>query len=101
MKIEDLGIEEHLHPITKIRLTFYSGKWYVEYRRKPKYFFDRWWWFDDSIHTEYNDAQLRANILSSDKAIREYRKKIVEINLNEDSSLSNNQINEQSIEETK
>jgi hypothetical protein len=81
MNIEDLGLEEYLYPIYKIRLSFHAGKWYVEYRRKPKYFFDRWWWFDDSVHTEYNDAQLRANILAADKGVKELRKKVVEIDI--------------------
>lgn len=79
MNTEDLGLEEYLYPIYKIRLSFHAGKWYVEYRRKPKYFFDKWWWFDDSIHTEFNDAQLRANILAADGGIREFKKKTVEI----------------------
>ena len=81
MNIEDLGLEEYLYPIYKIRLSFHAGKWYVEYRRKPKYFFDKWWWFDDSVHTEYNDAQLRANILAADKGVKELRKKVVEIDI--------------------
>lgn len=81
MNTEDLGLEEHLYPIYKIRLSFHAGKWYVEYRRKPKYFFDKWWWFDDSIHTEFNDAQLRANILAADGGIREFRKRSLEIDL--------------------
>ena len=81
MNIEDLGLEEYLYPIYKIRLSFHAGKWYVEYRRKPKYFFDKWWWFDDSVHTEYNDAQLRASILAADKGVKELRKKVVEIDI--------------------
>ena len=81
MNTEDLGLEEYLYPIYKIRLSFHAGKWYVEYRRKPKYFFDKWWWFDDSVHTEFNDAQLRANILATDKGIREFRKKTLEIEI--------------------
>jgi hypothetical protein len=81
MNTEDLGLEEYLYPIYKIRLSFHAGKWYVEYRRKPKYFFDKWWWFDDSVHTEFNDAQLRASILAADKGIREFRKKTLEIEI--------------------
>lgn len=81
MNTEDLGLEKYYYPIYKVRLSFAAGKWYVEYRRKPKYFFDKWWWFDDSVHTEYNDAQLRANILAADKGIREFRKKSLEIEI--------------------
>ena len=84
MNTEDLGLETYYYPIYKIRLSFHAGKWYVEYRRKPKYFFDKWWWFDDSVHTEFNDAQLRASILASDKGIREFKKKILEIEILEE-----------------
>lgn len=84
MNTEDLGLETYYYPINKVRLSFHAGKWYVEYQRKPKYFFDKWWWFDDSVHTEFNDAQLRASILAADKGIREFRKKILEIQILEE-----------------
>ena len=84
MDTKDLGLEEYYHPIYKVRLSFHAGKWYVEYRRKPKWFFDQWWWFDDSVHTEFNDAQLRATILSSEKGIREFRNKILEVDINQE-----------------
>lgn len=84
MNTEDLGLETYYYPIYKVRLSFHAGKWFVEYRRKPKYFFDKWWWFDDSVHTEYNDAQLRASILAADKGIREFRKKSLEIEVLEE-----------------
>lgn len=85
MNIEDLGLEEYRHPITKIKLSFYHGKWYVEYRRKPKYFFDRWWWFNDSVHTSYVDAQLRANNLASDGTVLELKHKAVKIEIENNS----------------
>jgi hypothetical protein len=81
MNIQDLGLEKYHHPIIKIKLSFYRGKWYVEYRRKPKYFFDKWWWFDDSVHTEFNDAQLRASILAADGGVLELKHKVVEIDI--------------------
>lgn len=89
MDTKDLGLEEYYHPIYKVRLSFHAGKWYVEYRRKPKWFFDQWWWFDDSVHTEFNDAQLRATILSSEKGIREFRNKVLEVDVSQEESVSN------------
>ena len=63
--LSDHGLEVILNPITQVRLQFHAGHWYVEYRRKPKYFFDKWWWFDDSKHVEYNDAYVRAQTLAA------------------------------------
>jgi hypothetical protein len=65
MDISDLGLEIVLEPIKKVRLQFHGGKWYVEYRRKPKYFLDRWWWFDDSVYSHYIDAAARAQMLAA------------------------------------
>ena len=65
MDISNLGLEVVLKPIKKVRLQFHSGKWYVEYRRKPKYFLDRWWWFDDSTYSNYIDAVARAQMLAA------------------------------------
>ena len=65
MDINDSGFYLKKHPILKVRVTKYSGKWYVEYRRQPQWFFDRWWWFDDSVHVEYLDAKSRAQKLWS------------------------------------
>ena len=40
-------------------------KWYVEYRVKnPRFWLiDKWWWYDDSTHMNYSDANVRANVL--------------------------------------
>ena len=75
MNISDFGLEVIIHPITKVRLQFHSGKWYVEYQRKPKYFFDQWWWFDDSIYADYNAAFIRAQILAAEGGTKEVRYK--------------------------
>jgi len=79
MNIEELGLEIVKHPITKVRVKNYAGKWYVEYQRKPKYFFDKWWWFDDSIFHTYIDAYNRAQILASEGGISEIKPKNIEI----------------------
>ena len=64
--IEDIGYEIIKQPITKVRVTDYRGKWYVEYRLKTsKYALNQWWWYDDSIHSNYSDAAVRAQILVS------------------------------------
>lgn len=65
MNISDLGLEVVLNPIKQVRLQFHGGKWYVEYRRKPKYFLDCWWWFDDSTYSNYIDAVARAQMLAA------------------------------------
>jgi hypothetical protein len=81
MLIDDLGLEPVIEPVKKIRVQFYRGKWYVEYRRQPKYFFDAWWWFDDSVHVEYNDAYRRAQTLMSDGGIKSLQHKKLEIDM--------------------
>lgn len=66
MNISDLGLEIIREPILQVRVQFHAGHWYVEYRRKPKFFLDKWWWFDDSKHPEYNDAYVRAQTLAAE-----------------------------------
>jgi hypothetical protein len=73
--LEDAGYEVIKHPIKRVRVQFHAGLWYVEYQRIPKYFFDRWWWFDDSKHPEYKDAFVRAQELSTEGGIKEIRHK--------------------------
>lgn len=63
--MKDLGLEYVKWPITHVRIHRTDGQWLVEYRRKPKWFFDQWWWFNDGKYVEYNDASARASILSS------------------------------------
>lgn len=65
MNLSDQGLEIVLDPIVQVRLSHHANMWYVEYKRKPKYFFDKWWWFDDSTHAEYNDAYVRAQTLAA------------------------------------
>jgi len=81
--LDDAGLEIIKHPIKKVRVQFHSGLWYVEYQREPKYFFDRWWWFDDSKHPEYKDAFLRAQDLAAEGGTKEIRHKtlIFEVNV--------------------
>lgn len=77
MNIDDLGLEIVYRPITQVRLQFHAGHWYVEYQRKPKYFFDRWWWFDDSKYAEYNDAYVRAQMLAAEGGTKEIKHKTI------------------------
>jgi hypothetical protein len=79
--LEDLGLEIVKHPITKVRVQFHAGKWYVEYRRQAKYIFDRWWWFDDSIYSDYKDAYVRAQTLASDGGVSEIKHKALEFDV--------------------
>lgn len=63
--INDLGLEFVKHPITAVRIHRTDGQWLVEYRRKPKWLIDGWWWFNDGKYVSYNDATARASKLSS------------------------------------
>jgi hypothetical protein len=65
MDIKDLGLYMKKNPVLKVRVTFYSGKWYVEYQRKPQWFLDKWWWFDDGVFNDFTDARARAQKLWS------------------------------------
>ncbi len=58
--MSDLGLEYVKWPITHVRIHRTDGQWLVEYRRKPKWFFDKWWWFNDGKYVQYNDAKTRA-----------------------------------------
>jgi hypothetical protein len=71
--LSDLGLEIVKNPITQVRLQFHAGHWYVEYRRKPKFFLDKWWWFDDSKFMEYADAIVRAQTLAAEGGTKEIK----------------------------
>ena len=63
--IADAGFEVIKHPITHVRIHRIDGKWYVEYRRKAKWFFDGFWWFCHGQFAEYTDAYERASMLKA------------------------------------
>ena len=71
--LSDHGLEVVTHPITQVRLQFHAGHWYVEYRRKPKYILDRWWWFDDGKYADYPEALVRAQVLAATGGIKEVK----------------------------
>jgi len=71
--LADHGLEIVKHPISQVRLQFHAGHWYVEYRRKPQYFFDKWWWFDDSKFMDYKDAFVRAQVLAAEGGWKEIK----------------------------
>ena len=73
--LEDAGYEVIKHPIKRVRVQFHAGLWYVEYQRAPRYFFDQWWWFDDSKHPEYKDAFVRGQELAAEGGTKEIRHK--------------------------
>lgn len=75
MDISEVGLEIVKRPITAVRLQHHAGKWYVEYRRQPKFYFDQWWWFDDSIFRDYQDAKYRSEVLAAEGHITEIQKK--------------------------
>jgi hypothetical protein len=64
MYLDDVPYEYEEIPITEIRVRHFGDKWIVEYRREEiRYFWDRFWWYDDSIHSVYVEAAARANVL--------------------------------------
>ena len=66
MNIEQLGLQVKKNPITQVRCSFHEGKWFVEYRlKKPRFYFDKWWWYDDSKYANYADAHARAEFLAA------------------------------------
>lgn len=65
IKMSDLGLEYVKWPITNVRIHRVDGQWLVEYRRKPKWFIDKWWWFNDGKYVNYRDATARAKTLAS------------------------------------
>jgi len=80
--LDDIGLEYIKHPIKRVRVQHHAGLWYVEYQRDPKYFLDKWWWFDDSKHAEYKDAFARAQELANDGGIKELRHKTLTFEVN-------------------
>ena len=71
--LSEHGLEVVKHPITAVRLQHHAGHWYVEYRRKPLYYFDKWWWFDDSKFIDYSDAYVRAQTLAAEGGWKEIK----------------------------
>ena len=65
LTIKDIGLEVIKWPITKVRVGKVDDRWLVEYRRKAKWVFDRWWWFDDSKYIDYREAVARAQAISA------------------------------------
>lgn len=63
--MSELGLEYVQWPITRVRIHRTDGQWLVEYQRKPKWYFDQFWWFNDGKFVDYTDAQDRAAKLIS------------------------------------
>lgn len=65
------GVEFDHIKVKKLRIFRLSKKWLVEYRREPRWplGLDRWWWFNDGIYVDYEDALKRVEYLSHVKYI--------------------------------
>jgi hypothetical protein len=65
------GVEFDHIKVKKLRIFRLSKKWLVEYRREPRWplGLDRWWWFNDGIYVDYEDALKRVEYLSQVKYI--------------------------------
>lgn len=73
---DDLGYGLIKRYITQVKVSNSKGKWYVEYRLKnPRFYFDKWWWYDDSIHSNYSDAAVRAQVLAGLGYFEHFEKK--------------------------
>ena len=64
LNINDIGLELEKTYINRTRVGKVDNVWLVEYRRKPKWFFDRWWWFNDGKYVDYREAVNRAKFLA-------------------------------------
>ena len=72
---DDLGYDIEKIPVSQVRVICHRNKWYVEYRKAVDkdagWFKHLWnhliacWWFDDSLHSNYSDAAVRANVLTA------------------------------------
>jgi len=64
--LKDLGYEIVEVPIRQVRVINHGKRWFVEYRLKnSRFWFDKWWWYDDSIHSDFSDASVRAYVLNA------------------------------------
>lgn len=63
----EFGMEYEHVPVTAVRMHRTDGKWLVEYRRKPRWLIDGWWWFNDGMYVNYSEAATR---LEQIKAIK-------------------------------
>lgn len=73
--ISDLGFEYVKIPVTHTRVFRVNSKWLVEYKRKPFFFFDGLWWYNDGVYVEYNDASKRAQFIIERGYVRKMRYK--------------------------
>lgn len=80
--MSELGLEYVQWPIAHVRIHRTDGQWLVEYRRKPKWFFDRFWWFNDGKFADFTDAQDRAYRLAAQGYVLSvrYRTDCIEVN---------------------
>lgn len=68
----EYGVEFDWIEIKQLRVNRTDGKWLVEYRREPRRlaFWDKWWWYNDGIYSEYTDALDRIKVLKNNKAVK-------------------------------
>lgn len=65
MYIQDLCHEYIRVPVKKVRMRKFGRFWVVEYRMKhPRWIWDKFWWYDESLHSCPAEAAARANILA-------------------------------------
>lgn len=65
----EFGIEYDHVPVTAVRMHRTDGKWLVEYRRKPRWLIDGWWWFNDGMYVNYNEAVARLDYIKGTKHV--------------------------------
>lgn len=65
----EFGMEYRHVPVTHVRMHRTDNRWLVEYRRKPRWFFDQFWWWNDGTYVNYNDAVQRLEYIKSIKYV--------------------------------
>lgn len=73
MYLHDILYDYVRIPITQVRLRQFGKFWVVEYKMKnPKRLWDRFWWYDESLHSCPIEASARANVLVVNGYVEKY-----------------------------
>lgn len=67
----EYGIENEKIEIKKLRIFRNGQQWLVEYRRVPRLWapWDYFWWYNDGMYIDYQDAVARVSYLKADRYV--------------------------------
>ena len=67
----EYGIENEKIEIKKLRIFRNGQQWLVEYRRVPRLWapWDYFWWYNDGMYIDYQDAVARVSYLKADGCV--------------------------------